>query len=234
MRASEQRYRITIRNWETYQRDLKGTGARRRRRHWIAITVHLGRDPDFLRLTESMRLCWIMMLCHAGAVGPIFKMSPADARLLFKLRRNPDFDALKTSGFIDLEKLSEEEAMLGPAKTQTPPDPNSHDARLEQLKSLYPKRVGSQPWRRAMTAANARMKEGATWEELMDGVRRYAAFCDGMNKTGTQFVMMAATFLGPERHFDPEINPWQLPPSAAESRTERNVAAAQEALAEGD
>ena len=49
---------------------------------------------------------------------------------------------------------------------------------FESFKAAYPKRSGSQPWARAVKAANARIKEGATFDAMIDGARRYAEFCD--------------------------------------------------------
>ena len=85
---------------------------------------------------------------------------------------------------------------------------------FELFKSAYPKRSGSQPWARAIEAANARIKEGAKFTAMIEGARRYATFCDEAGNTGTEYVMQAATFLGPEQHF---LQPWTPPPSASEA-----------------
>ncbi len=94
------------------------------------------------------------------------------------------------------------------------------ESRLAELKAGYPKRVGSQPWKKAMKAAHARMASHTTWPEIIDGVRRYAEFCRSQGKTDTEFVMMAATFCGPDEHFK---EPWTCPlaeEAAAAHRTE--------------
>ena len=85
---------------------------------------------------------------------------------------------------------------------------------FELFKSAYPKRSGSQPWARAIEAANARIKEGAKFTGMIEGARRYATFCDEAGNTGTEYVMQAATFLGPEQHF---LEPWTPPASASEA-----------------
>ena len=100
---NERKRRIHIRNWKRYQREMRGGERRRRRRDWVAISVDLFSDPDFLALDQLHQLCWIGMLCHAGKVGPVFSLSPSDARLLFRLRRTPDFEVLEKQSFIDLE-----------------------------------------------------------------------------------------------------------------------------------
>jgi hypothetical protein len=82
------------------------------------------------------------------------------------------------------------------------------DDGLLALKVVYPLRAGSQPMRRAIKAIHARLEEGHTWEEIIAGARRYAAHCDAMEKTGTEFVMQLATFCGPDKHF---LQPWSFP-----------------------
>jgi len=103
MRESEKKYRITICNWDQYQREMRGGEKRKRRREWVAISSRIFSDPDFLRLTIEARYLWLMLVCYAGAVGPVFELSASDARLLFKLRRSADFSPLVEQGFIDLE-----------------------------------------------------------------------------------------------------------------------------------
>ena len=108
--------------------------------------------------------------------------------------------------------------------TEDPPE-------FVEFKSIYPKRSGTQRWDRAKKAINARLKKGATWEQILDGARRYAAFCEATGKVGTEYVMQAATFCGPERHF---LEPWHPPPNKAEVRQGKNVAAGLEFLEKSD
>ena len=72
---------------------------------------------------------------------------------------------------------------------------NYFDFRI--FKAAYPERSGRQLWPAAIRAANARLKEGATFQAMIEGAARYAAHCDALDETGTQYVMQAATFLGP-------------------------------------
>ncbi len=74
-----------------------------------------------------------------------------------------------------------------------------------------------------MKAVKARIKAGtATWDEILDGVRRYAEFCKTEGKTGTEFVMMAATFCGPDEHYKEkwECAPDEAAEAAGKKRTE--------------
>ena len=101
--------------------------------------------------------------------------------------------------------------------------PDTGPIDFTQFQNAYPKRSGSQPWKRAVKAAEARIKEGAQFSAMIDGARRYAEFCDAEGKAGTQFVMQAATFLGPERHY---LEAWDPPLSKADALYQRNRQAA--------
>jgi hypothetical protein len=76
------------------------------------------------------------------------------------------------------------------------------------LKAIYPKRAGANPWGRALKACRARLKEGCSWEGILEGARRYQAFCHAIGKEGTEYVLQAATFCGPEKHFN---EAWSIP-----------------------
>jgi hypothetical protein len=102
-KKGDQKYRITIRNWEKYQREMRGGEKRKRRREWVAISVDLFSDPDYLALDATHSRLWLGLLLHSGKVGPSFVLSPSYARHLFDLRRSCDFEVLKNHGFIDLE-----------------------------------------------------------------------------------------------------------------------------------
>ena len=93
---------------------------------------------------------------------------------------------------------------------------------FEQLKTVYPKRAGGNPWPRAERALRARVREGHTLTEILDGARRYAAFVRAVGKEGTEYVMQAATFCGPDKRF---LEAWEPPPSKAQVRQDENVQA---------
>lgn len=81
------------------------------------------------------------------------------------------------------------------------------DAELASVKAIYPKRSGSNPWPKAQKALAARLREGHTMAEVLDGVRRYVNHCQQAG-TEPQFVMQASTFLGPDKRF---LEPWDIP-----------------------
>lgn len=93
---------------------------------------------------------------------------------------------------------------------------------FEEAWSAYPKREGSNNKRKAYSAWNARLMEGVAPEEMLAGVKRYAAYCDAKDTTGTQWVMQAQRFFGKDREFE---NDWSVaqqpsgkPSSATQSR----------------
>jgi len=75
------------------------------------------------------------------------------------------------------------------------------------LWDIYPKRSGSNPKRKAFQAWRARALESTVpgWldavNDMDSGALRYAAYCDATSKTGTEFVLQTATFLGPDKHY---------------------------------
>jgi hypothetical protein len=99
------------------------------------------------------------------------------------------------------------------------------------FRQRYPSRSGDQGWRKALFAANARIAEGHTPEQILDGASRYAQFCTSTGKTGTEFVKQAATFLGPEKHF---LEPWDPPPTKAARQLDSNISAGLAFLAGGN
>lgn len=82
---------------------------------------------------------------------------------------------------------------------------------FEEAWAEYPRRAGGNPKRRAWVAWKARLREGHTSEEIIAGVKRYAAYIRATGREGTEYVKQAATFFGPDRAF---LEPWTGPPSS--------------------
>lgn len=78
---------------------------------------------------------------------------------------------------------------------------------FEEAFRLYPKRAGDNPKKKAWHAWSARLKEGHTAQVIIEGVKRYAAYCDAGGITGTEKVKHAATFFGPDESFLEEWKP---------------------------
>lgn len=110
-------------------------------------------------------------------------------------------------------------AMPSHASTTAPAAPTVEDVSREttgdwflDFKIAYPTRAGDYRWHGARKAANARIAEGHTAEQFIDGARRYAKFCEDTGKLNTEHVKQAATFLGPDKPF---MDPWTLPETPA-------------------
>lgn len=79
---------------------------------------------------------------------------------------------------------------------------------FETAWQAYPKRAGGNSKAAAFKAWKARLKDGVSPADMLAGVERYAAYVCTTGSTGTQFVKQAATFFGPDRHFEES---WQAP-----------------------
>lgn len=78
-----------------------------------------------------------------------------------------------------------------------PPAPDG----FEIVWQAYPKRAGNNPKGAAERAYRARIAAGIKPAEILDGVGRYARFCQATGKVGTEFVMRTSTFLGKDEPF---------------------------------
>lgn len=74
-------------------------------------------------------------------------------------------------------------------------------AEFAEFWSAYPKREGSNSKADALKAWNARIRAGVKAEDMLAGVKRYAAFCAVKGMAGTQYVKQAASFLGTGAHW---------------------------------
>ncbi len=90
------------------------------------------------------------------------------------------------------------------------------DGEFQTFKKAYPKRAGSQPWSQARKAIHARLKHGNTMAEILAGAQRYQAYAAWTAKEGTEFVLQAVTFCGPEKHF---LESWKLPAAEGNGKT---------------
>lgn len=67
--------------------------------------------------------------------------------------------------------------------------------------NAYPKREGGNSRKEAVKTYRARIKQGATPDDLLAGVERYAAFIRAKGQEGTAFVKQASSFFGPGEHW---------------------------------
>ncbi|MDB4261379.1 hypothetical protein N9878_00790 [bacterium] len=74
--------------------------------------------------------------------------------------------------------------------------------KFEYMWAGRPKRSGPDSKANAYKAWSARVKEGYTEREMVEGLRSYGKHCAKEGKLGTPFVMQMQTFFGPALHFD--------------------------------
>lgn len=70
---------------------------------------------------------------------------------------------------------------------------------FEEAWAAYPSRPGASK-SEAFKAWNARLAANERVDVMLDGIRRYAAYCEA-ERTESRFIKHAATFLGPDLHY---------------------------------
>lgn len=93
-------------------------------------------------------------------------------------------------------------------------------APFEEFFEKYPKRAGSNPKERALKAYRARIAEGHSPDEILSGLSRYTAFIKATGKVGTEFVLQASTFLGPDKRF---LEAWDAPTASGHAVPDYSV-----------
>lgn len=160
-----------------------------------------------------------------GSVLPPME-AHASCKVIAKHNHGSAMDALTPSS-LTADCLPPDSSITSASATPADDSPEWWD----EFKSTYPSRAGDQGWRKAQRAAHARISEGHTPIEMIDGARRYRAFCDLTQKIGTEYVKQACTFLGPDKPF---TQPWKAPPTKAQARQDRSVNATLQWLSEED
>ena len=120
-------------------------------------------------------------------------------------------DSPRTSHSFEPVKEPVNESTIGASADASAPARSArqeYSPEFEQAWQEYPKRAGGNSKSAAFKAWKARIREGIKPETMLDGVKRYAAWVRATGNTGTQFVKQAATFFGPDRHFE---DFWQQP-----------------------
>lgn len=88
--------------------------------------------------------------------------------------------------------------------------PSGYSTDFELAWMAYPSRTGHSK-AEAFKAWKARIADGEAVETILQGINRYAAYCEA-NHTEPRFVKHAATFFGPDRHY---LNDWTVQPRQA-------------------
>lgn len=102
---------------------------------------------------------------------------------------------------------TEAEAEADTETTSTDTGHRSYPEAFERVWAVYPKRAGGNPKRSGFKAWTARLKGGASPDDMLAGVERYGRFCQATGKINTEYVMQAATFFGPDEPFREDWSP---------------------------
>jgi hypothetical protein len=104
------------------------------------------------------------------------------------------------------DDLFETDKSAGPEKTSKPK--TDYPDWFKSIMAVYPKRAGGNNTKQAYAKAQARIKEGATHDQLLWSAERYSRFIAVTGKTGTEFVKQASTFFGSMENIE---NKWAPP-----------------------
>ncbi|MCO5984267.1 helix-turn-helix domain-containing protein [Enterobacter hormaechei] len=116
---------------------------------------------------------------------------------------------------VNSKQESQDIGVVGKASSENRSSKENYSNEFEQAWQAYPKRAGGNSKAAAWKAWKARIKDGVTCEAMLAGVNRYAGYVRATGSLGTQYVKQAATFFGPDRHFE---EPWQAPSGAVSGR----------------
>lgn len=116
---------------------------------------------------------------------------------------------------VNLKQESQDIGVCSKAYSENRSSKENYSNEFEQAWQAYPKRAGGNSKAAAWKAWKARIKDGVTTVEMLAGVNRYAAYVRATGSAGTQYVKQAATFFGPDRHFEES---WQAPSGSVSGR----------------
>lgn len=116
---------------------------------------------------------------------------------------------------VNSKQESQDIGVFGKAYSENRSSKENYSNEFEQAWQAYPKRAGGNSKAAAWKAWKARIKDGVTTVAMLAGVNRYAAYVRATGSAGTQYVKQAATFFGPDRHFEES---WQAPSGAVSGR----------------
>ncbi|WP_320704774.1 helix-turn-helix domain-containing protein [Enterobacter asburiae] len=116
---------------------------------------------------------------------------------------------------VNSKQESQDIGACGKVHSENRSSKENYSNEFEQAWQAYPKRAGGNSKAAAWKAWKARIKDGVNTEAMLDGVNRYAGYVRATGSAGTQYVKQAATFFGPDRHFEES---WQAPSGSVSSR----------------
>lgn len=122
---------------------------------------------------------------------------------------NENSDLSKDGTKPDLIGTARADSLLLIPSTLIPDTSKKHTAEysadFEEAWGIYPKRSGANK-KETYKAWNARLKKGASTDDMINGSIRYSAYCKA-NKTEQNYIKLPSTFFGPEEHY---LSDWKI------------------------
>lgn len=88
-------------------------------------------------------------------------------------------------------------------------DEAEHHVMFQRVRKLYPPFAGRQNWLMAEHYCRVRIERGSSWNDLVDAVKRYAAYVKAGGVSSTAHVLRPETFFSASD--EPWAQPWELP-----------------------
>lgn len=154
-----------------------------------------GKVRRFIQAVQDME-----MMCVVGDTtdGTIYAIVNYDT---YQPRRPTDETTDSTSDGPATDQRETKKAI----KAGNTNGPSEDELLFEIAWKAYPRRPNN-PKAKALKAWNARLREGVEARDMLAGVDRYARFCAAElasgRMTSNRFIKQAATFFGPDRHWE--------------------------------
>lgn len=182
---------------------------------YLLMLVHCANNPDVdLRLLSAPEVSALTGLSQPEAFMKFFFLE--SGRLRF-------YDEYMAPGIKERHGAARRqkawrERRKSPAPRRAPRKEIAEDDTLfEEAWAKYPARAGGNPKAAAKKAWTARLREGASAQDMLEATERYRAYCDGAMRTGTEYVLHAKTFFGAGNRWREEwVAPVKLYPSVTD------------------
>lgn len=197
---------LLVKNWREHQHYGK------RRPPWIKLHRAMLEDYAVAQLPDSAKAHLVgIWLLAAGEDGRI-PDDPAWVAKKINATAPVDLNRFISAGLLTLADDASKggESALSPDRVETETEAEKETEKeteknrdalaFAELWAAYPRRQGDSK-AGALRTFLARRREGTPAREMIDGAKRYAAYCR-REKTDPKYIKMAATFLGPGRHWE--------------------------------
>lgn len=197
---------IKVKNYKKFQH------YKNRRPPWIKLYISLLDDYEFLQLSDENKWYTVALYLLASQHENRIPNDPAFITNRIGAIQVIDLQPIMDAGFISICKHKARQVLAegkqnddGETETEAYKEEKSRDRYKDDFDlvwGMYPSRGDhSNPKLVAFKAWKVRLKEGVPTAHLMAAVKRYAQECADNGKIGTEHVMQACTFFGPNERW---------------------------------